>query len=151
MNKIYIKQIIPNLFIGSNIDIFDENFIKYNIKNIININNIIDSDNNDNNTYNITNLSINDNQLLIKSNNLINIDFNSVNNFIENSYINKEDVLINSNDIMLSALFPIAFIVKKLNITIIDAIYYVYKFINIDLKFIPEYYINTLFVYYNSL
>jgi hypothetical protein len=96
------------------------------------------------------NLLINDNQLLIKSNNLMNIDFNSANNFIEQSYNNKEDILINSNDIILSALFSVAFIVKKLNITIFDAIYYVYKFINIDVNFIPDHYIDTLFAFYNS-
>ena len=147
MNQVYIKQIIPNLYIGSNIDIYNEDiFPNYNIKSLISINNNIEDDG-----MNILNLYIKDNDLLIKSNNNINIDFDSCNKFIENSYINKYNVLINSNNIILSAIIAIAFIIKKLDITLVDAIYYVYKLLNIDLKNVPSHYIHTIFKYYSSL
>ena len=149
MDQFYIKQIIPNLYIGSNIDISDDNFVKYNIKNIINVNN--NKDNDDiSDEYNIFQISIKDNDLLIKSNNIISINFNSTNNFIQNSYIDKQNILINSNNIVLSAIIAIGFIIKKLDITLIDAIYYVFKFININLKYIPSHYIHTLFTYHNT-
>jgi hypothetical protein len=147
MSNIIIKQIIPNLYIGSNIDISDENFINYGIKNIISINNMIDNEYYE--EYNILNINIKDNDFLIKSNSkIINLDFNLSNNFIENSYITNQNVLVTSNNIMLSAIFIVAFIFKKLNITIIDSINYVYKFVNVDIKKIPVHYISTLFEYY---
>jgi hypothetical protein len=149
MNQIYIKQIIPNLYIGSNIDIYNEDISSnYNIKSVISINNNIEDDG-----INILNLYIKDNDLLIKSNknNInINIDFDLCNKFIENSYINKHNILINSNNIILSSIIAITFIIKKLDITLIDAIYYVYKIINIDLKNIPSSYIHTIFKYYST-
>jgi hypothetical protein len=148
MSNIVLKQIIPNLYVGGNINISDDDFINYNIKNIISINNILDNE--DYQEYNILNINIKDNDLLIKSNKVMNLDFNLSNNFIENSYINNQNVLITSNNIILSAIFAVAFIIKKLNITIIDSIYYVYKFINVDIKQIPSHYIITLYEYYNS-
>ena len=147
MNNIYFKQILPNLYVSSNINILNEDFIKYNIKNIINVNVTENITNDQTDNYNILNITLKDNDLFIKSNNVIDVDFDLINNFIEKSYINKEDVLINSNNIILSAFISSAFIIKKLDISIIDALFYVYKFINIDLKFIPLNYINTLFKY----
>jgi hypothetical protein len=142
MSNDTIKQIIPNFFIGSNIDMLDDNLSTYNIKNIITINNI-----QDNEAFNILNLNINSSDLLIKSNKIINVDFNLTNNFIENSYINKENILITSNNIILSAIFAIAFISKKLNTSLYDSIKYVYNKIGIDINQVPGHYINTLFSY----
>lgn len=142
MSNDIIKQIIPNLYIGSNIDILDDNFNSYNIKNIITINNI-----QENEEFNILNININNTDLLIKSNKIINVDFNLSNNFIENSYINKQNILITSNNIILSAIFAIAFISKKLKISFYDSIKYVYNKIQININQVPGHYINTLFSY----
>ena len=146
-----MKQVIPNLYISSKIDIEDqgdnlENI--YNIKNIISINNIIEDD--DDKQFNYLNLNIEYNELLLKSK-LINIDFNKCNEFIEESYKNNQSILINSNNIMLSAIIAIGFIIKNLNITIFDSIYYIFKIINIDIKYVPLNYIHTLFNYYKTL
>jgi len=155
MVQIYIKQIIPNLYISGNIELtnddnlFEEYIKSNNIKNIISINNFIETDNNDD--FKVLNININYNDLLIKSNKLITIDFNSTNNFIENSYKNNQIILINSNNIILSAFIAIGFIIKNLNITLFETIYYIFKSINIDIKQVPTNYIHTLFAYYKTL
>lgn len=73
------------------------------------------------------------------------IDFDMINNFILESYKRNENTIIYSDDIIISLIICIQFIIKYININIIEAIYYVCKKTNIESKILPKYQIFEIF------
>lgn len=133
-------EIIPGLYLGLH------NNQTNNIKgNIISINNSINSQ------PNVLNLSIDPTvQVLRNKLHKGKIDFNLINNFILKSYNNNENTIIFSNDLMIGSIICIQFIIKYLEIDLIESIYYVVNKININKNFLPKDQIFEIFINYIS-
>lgn len=132
-----IFEIIPNLFIST--------VLPVNINgNIISINSPIESiDDNK-----ILNLNFDVNQLLIKSNSnfVPNIDFYSTNNFIINSYKEGKPVTIICDNLIVPTIICVDFLIKYLELNIIEAIYFITKKINLNYKMLPSNLLYNLFM-----
>ncbi len=128
-------EILPNLYISTN--------LPSNIDgNIISINNQMESINENK----ILNINVNINNLLIKSKNAeLNIDFELINNFIIESYKNKVNTIIISDNLIIPVIICINFIMKSLNCSLIESLYYVCKKTNINYKIIPPSILYKLF------
>ncbi len=129
-------EIIPGLYIGS----WEGSDV---IGNIISINKPIKTD------MNVLNLELDPNVLFIKDklhNSMI--DFNLINKFIIDSYMKSENTIIYSDDIIISMIICIQFLIKYIDIDVLESIYYVCKKINVDSKILPKYQIYELFDYY---
>jgi len=139
-----IIKILPYIYVTEKYDIEILNYS--NIKNIISINNNIENE-----EHNLLNIYFDENEMLIKSDNIINIDFESANNFIYNSLIKREKVIIYSKNLQLAGILIVGFILKNLKMTSIDTIYIVYRLLRIDINSITLRCIHTLFEYYKKL
>lgn len=132
-----IFEIIPNLFISTLLPV-DIN------GNIISINNPLESiDNNK-----VLNINFDTNQLLIKSNNNIvpNLDFDLINNFIINSYRDGIPVIILCDNLIVSTIICIDFLIKYLELNLLEAVYFICKKININYKMLPSNILYNLFM-----
>ncbi len=128
-------EILPNLYISTN--------LPSNITgNIISINNQMESiDENK-----VLNINVNLNNLLIKSkSNELNIDFDLTNTFITDSYKNKTNTIIISDNLIVPVIICINFIMKSLNCSLIESLYFVCKKTNINYKIIPPNILYKLF------
>ncbi len=132
-----IFEIIPNLFIST---VLPEDING----NIISINLPIESiDDNK-----VLNINFDVNQLLIKSksNFISNIDFNLTNNFIINSYKEGKPVIILCDNLIVSTIICIDFLIKYLELNLIEAIYFICKKINLNYKMLPSNILYNLFM-----
>ncbi len=131
-----IFEIIPNLYISI--------VLPQNINgNIISINNPIESiDDNK-----VLNINLDTNQLLIKSNNnfVSNLDFNLINNFILNSYREGIPVIILCDNLIVSTIICINFLIKYLELNVLEAVYFICKKINLNYKMLPSNLMYNLF------
>jgi len=131
-------EIIPGLYISS-----WENINKNLKYNIISINNIINSENK------VLNIEVDSNILYIKNKlHTGKINFDSINNFIIESYKNHENTIIYSHDYMIALIICLQFIIKYLDINIIEALYYLSTKIKINKNNLPKYQIFELFTDY---
>lgn len=128
-------EILPNLYISTN--------LPSNITgNIISINNQMESID----EHKVLNINVNLNNLLIKSkSNELNIDFDLTNTFITNSYKNKTNTIIISDNLIVPVIMCINFIMKSLNCSLIESLYFVCKKTNINYKIIPPNILYKLF------
>ena len=141
-----IIKILPYLYVTEK---YDNDVLNYsNIKNIISINDNIKTLELE---HNILNIYFDEHEMLIKSDNIINIDFESSNNFIYDSLKKREKVIIYSKNLQLAGLLIVGFILKNLKMTSIDTIYIIYKLLRIDINSITLRCIHTLFEYYKKL
>lgn len=141
-----IIKILPYLYVTEK---YDNDILNYsNIKNIISINDNIKKLELE---HNILNIYFDEHEMLIKSDNIINIDFESSNNFIYDSLKKREKVIIYSKNLQLAGLLIVGFILKNLKMTSIDTIYIIYKLLRIDINSITLRCIHTLFEYYKKL
>lgn len=129
-------EIIPGLYVGTwegaNI-----------LGNIISINKPLSTD------MNVLNIELDPNVLYLKDKlHKGQINFDLINKFIIDSYLKKENTIIYSDDPIISLIICVQFLIKFLDINIIESIYYVCKKINIDSKILPKYQIFELFDYY---
>lgn len=132
-----LKEIIPGLNIGSSTD--------SNITgNIININKSFKND-----KLNILNLDMDLNKIYLKDKlHTEKINFEEINNFIIESYNKNEKTTIYSDNIIISLIICIQFLIKYININIIESTYYVCKKTNIDISILPKDQIFELFYFY---
>lgn len=128
-------EILPNLYISTN--------LPSNITgNIISINNQMESID----EHKVLNINVNLNNLLIKSkSNELNIDFDLTNTFITDSYKNKTNIIIISDNLIVPVIMCINFIMKSLNCSLIESLYFVCKKTNINYKIIPPNILYKLF------
>ncbi len=132
-------EIIPGLYISSWLDL-SNSLIK---ANIISINKIFDI------KMNVLNIEIDPNILYIKNKlHTGKINFDSINNFILESYKNNENTIIYSDDNMILLIICAQFITKYLDINIIETLYYLVEKININKNNLPKYQIFELFKNY---
>jgi hypothetical protein len=131
------KEIIPGLYIGSSTD--------SNITgNIININKSFKND-----KLNILNLELDLNKIYLKDKlHTEKINFEKINNFILKSYNKNEKITIFSDDIMISLIICIQFLIKYINVNLIESTYYVCKKTNIDIAILPKVQVFELFNFY---
>ena len=131
-------EIIPGLYMGSwtNLTNIDSNLMGR----IISINRFL------NTGGTVLNIEIDPNILYIKNKlHTGKINFDSINNFILESYKNHENTIIYSPDYMIGLIISVQFIIKYLNINIIEALYYVSEKIKINSNNLPKYLIFELF------
>ncbi len=133
-----LEEIIPGLYIGSWTNLTN---IDSNIKGrIISINNFF------NTNEKVLNVEVDPNILYIKNKlHTGKINFDSINNFILESYKNHENIIIYSPDYMIALIICVQFIIKYLKINIIEALYYVSKKLSINPNNLPKYQIFELF------
>jgi len=132
-------KIIPGLYIGSYYNGLENNM---NITgNIISINKQL------NNKMKILNIEVDPTNLYLKNklhSELINYDL--INKFIIESYINKENTIIYSDDIIIVLIICIEFLIKYLDLDIIEAISIVSNKSNINPNKLPK---NQIFEIFN--
>lgn len=123
-----IIEIIPGLFISDSSAIqCEHNLNNFNINYLINLNGTLTGKSTV--TYGISY----DTQLeLIDSSKLINIDFNKTNDFIVKAMQSNSNILICNVDCNVPLMIAGAFLIKYLNLSFIEAIYYIAKKINMD-------------------
>ena len=141
-----IIKIIPGLYIGKYQDIDFPHIDNLNIKNIISINTNLN-----NPKYNELNININYNSTFINSNSSINIDFETINKFILNSYMKNESILIYEENIILPFIITIGFVIKYLNLTLVESLYGISSNINLNINMVPKNLIFELFNYYKQI
>ena len=133
-----LEEIIPGLYIGSltNLTNINSNLMGR----IISINRFL------NTGGTVLNVEVDPNILYIKNKlHTGKINFDSINNFILESYKNHENTIIYSPDYMIGLIIIVQFIIKYLNINIIEALYYVSEKIKINRNNLPKYQIFELF------
>jgi hypothetical protein len=118
-----IKQIIPGVFISDfNINNCADKLNFYNINYVINVNNVLI-----NKTTTSYNISVNSNNDYYDNSELIKINFNQTNDFIINSLQNKSNILICDNSYNIPLLIVGAFLIKYLNMSFTETIYWISK------------------------
>ncbi len=135
-----IIEIIPGLYLGMNIlDDFKGN--------IISINKPLKSE------YKILNMELDPNLMYIKSGSISNkiIDYESVNNFILESYKNGVNTIIYCENLIIPMIICIEFIVKYLDMGLLETIYIVSKKTQLNTSMIPKGLLFELFEYYKKI
>jgi hypothetical protein len=135
--------IIPNLYIGLNesidYDYLDEN----NIKNIISINKKIET-------------QLNQLNIIIDDNDEDDINYEIINDFIINSFLKDEAVLICDENFDISILYASGFMEKYLELNFLESLSFLYyKIKNFEEKFdinnVNQTLLRKLFKYYNKI
>ncbi len=151
MNNLFginnLVEILPGLYLSilGNTNIYSENIS--NINNIITINNYIEPNEN----INVLNLQIDPSILYVKnklSSNII--DYNQINNFIIESYKKNQNIVIYSDNLIVGLLICLHFIIKYINVNIIEALYYVSKKVNFNVNNLSKNQIFELFELYTK-
>ncbi len=133
-------EIIPGLYVSSWLDLSNTNSNLLVKANIISINKVFDTE------MKVLNMEIDPNILYIKNKlHTGKINFDSINNFIIESYKNNENTIIYSHDNMILLIICAQFITKYLDINIIETLYYLVEKININKNNLPKYQIFELF------
>jgi hypothetical protein len=123
-----IIKIIPGIYIGdSNTKNYESNLKNLNINYLININKTLQG-----NTFRTYSVSIISNSEFIDSSSLINIDLNITNEFIINALQNNSNILICDANYLVPFLIVGAFLIKYLNISYTECIYWLTKKINMS-------------------
>jgi hypothetical protein len=141
-----IKQIIPNIFISNNKNVKTcENILSYlNIKYLININDTFDTK-----LATSYNIIINSNIDFYDNDELIKIDFEQTNDFIINSLKNNSNILISDINYNISLLIIGAFLLKYINLSYTETIYWLVKKNN--LQNLPKNIYYQLFLYFKQI
>jgi hypothetical protein len=122
-----IIQIIPGIFISDlNAKHCETKLLDFNIKYLINLNNTVDGSSLT--TYNIT---IDSNSEFYNSSSLINIDLNKTNDFIVNALQHNSNILICDVNYNIPLLIIGAFLIKYINLSITETIYWITKKSNV--------------------
>lgn len=132
-----IIEIIPNVSISYHMP-----DIEIASNNLVLINTDVDSIGN-----NILNLEININNLYIYSQNnkLKNmLPFDKMDVFIKESLLNNKNTIIYSDNIIITILVCIDFLVRNLDINFLESLYYICKKMNIKYESLPNNFINYL-------
>jgi hypothetical protein len=138
MTEYKLIEILPKLFVGN----CDDNLLYQN-----NIINIINVDNFKQNYHDYNTLKINTSNYntYIHSNNILNLDFNMINDFIMQKINNNENIAICDKNNIISFIIICSFMQKYLNMTFTETISYVQRKYNIDIKTIPPILLFQLF------
>lgn len=123
-----IIQIIPGIFVSdSKITTCQNKLNDFNIRYVININGIVTEK-----TLTSFNLLINSNNEFYDSSELLKIDFHKTNEFIINALQNNSNILISDTNLNIPLLIVGAFLIRYLNLTFTEAIYWIVKKTNIQ-------------------
>lgn len=123
-----IIQIIPGIFVSDNKITSSQNKLNdFNINYVININNIITEK-----KVTSFNLLVNSNNQFYDSTELLKIDFNKTNDFIINALQNNSNILIADINLNLPLLIVGAFLIRYLNLSYTETIYWIVKKSNIQ-------------------
>lgn len=140
-----IIKIIPGLYMGDvNTKYYESNLADLNINYLININSTLVGNN-----FTTYNISINGNSEYIDSATLINIDLNTTNEFIINALQNNSNILICDVSYLIPFLIIGAFLIKNLNISYTECIYWLAKKSNMNS--ISKNICYQLFLYYREI
>ena len=140
-----IIKIIPGIYIGDmNTKYYESHLADLNINYLININSTLVG-----NSFTTYNISINGNSEYIDSATLINIDLNTTNEFIINALQNNSNILICDVNYLIPFLIVGAFLIKNLNISYTECIYWLAKKSNMNS--ISKNICYQLFLYYKEI
>lgn len=139
-----IIKIMPGIYIGdANAKYCENKLANLNIHYLININKTLDGT-----TFTTYNISINTNTEYIDSSQPINIDLNTTNEFIVKALQNNLNVLICDINYLVPILITGAFLIKYLDISYIECIYWLSKKAN--LAVVSKNICYQLFLYYKE-
>jgi hypothetical protein len=139
-----IIKILPGIYIGNaNTKSYESKLLDLNIKYLININNTLQG-----NLCTSFNIKINSNTEYIDSSSLINIDLNATTDFIISSLQQNSNILICDVNYLIPFLIVGAFLIKTLNISYTETIYWLSKKANINA--ISKNICYHLFLYYKE-
>ena len=140
-----IIKIIPGLYIGDvNAINFENKLEELNINYLININNTLEGRN-----FTTYNISINSNSEYIDSSSLIKINLNITAEFIINALQNNSNILICDINYLVPFLIIGGFLIKYLNISYTECVYWLAKKLNMNT--ISKNICYQLFLYYKSI
>lgn len=140
-----IVKIIPGLYIGDiNTKYYENKLAELNIKYLINVNNTLVGT-----SFTTYNISINSNTEYIDSSSIINIDLNTTNEFIVNALQNNSNILICDVNYLIPFLIVGAFLIKYINITYSECVYWLAKKSNVNS--ITKNICYQLFLYYSNI
>lgn len=123
-----IIQLIPGIFISdSRVKGCESKFENFNIKYLINFNNTLDSK-----SVITFNLSIDTNYDFYNSSSFANIDLDKTNDFIISALQNNSNILICDENLNMPLLIAGAFLIRYLNMTLTETIYWITKKSNIS-------------------
>jgi hypothetical protein len=147
-----IIKIFPGsgLYIGNSTSVNYQHLTDLNINYLININSVIENTSNcviKNTNCVIYNISVVDDVNFTDT--LINIDFDKTNEFIINALQNNNNILIIDTTYLLPLSIVCAFLIKYIDITYSESIYWLSKKTYIDI--IPPNVCYKLFLYYVNL
>lgn len=139
-----IIKIIPGIYIGDiNSKYYENKLTNLNIHYLININKTLNGT-----TFTTYNISINSNTEYIDSMQPINIDLNMTNEFIVTALQNNVNILICDVNYLIPILIMGAFLIKYLNISYSESIYWLSKKTNNNI--ISKNICYQLFLYYKE-
>ena len=139
-----IIKIIPGIYIGDvNSKYYENKLTNLNIHYLININKTLNGT-----TFTTYNISINSNTEYIDSPQPINIDLNMTNEFIATALQNNFNILICDVNYLIPILIIGAFLIKYLNISYTESIYWLSKKTNTNI--ISKNICYQLFLYYKE-
>jgi hypothetical protein len=139
-----IIKIIPGIYIGDTKSKYCENNLRnLNINYLININKTLNGT--DFTTFNI---SVDPNSQYIDSSKSINIDLEATNEFIINALQNNSNVLICDTNFLIPILITGSFLIKYLDLSFTECIYWLSKKTNINI--ITKNICYQLFLYYSE-
>ena len=142
-----IIKIIPGIYIGdANAINFESKLPELNINYLININNTLQGINLNSTYYNI---SINSNSEYIDSSSLIKMNLNITTEFIISALQNNSNILICDVNYLVPFLIIGAFLIKYLNISYTECIYWLAKKLNMSV--ISKNICYHLFLYYKEI
>lgn len=140
-----IIQIIPGIFVSDNKITSSQNKLNdLNINYVININNIISEK-----KVTSFNILVNSNNQFYDTSELLKIDFNKTNDFIINALQNNSNILIADTNLNIPLLIVGAFLIRYLNLTYTETIYWIVKKSNI--QGISKNICSQLFTFYTEL
>jgi hypothetical protein len=139
-----IIKILPCIYLGDiNTKSYEDNLKTLNIEYIININNTLNT-----NTYTTYNISVDSNLEYFDSSKPIDIDLNATNEFIINAMQNNSCILICDINYVIPLLIIGSFLIKYLDITFTECIYWLSKKTNVN--FLYKNICYKLFLYYEE-
>ena len=139
-----IIKIMPGIYIGDiNSKYYENKLTNLNIHYLININKTLNGT-----TFTTYNISINSNTEYIDSPQPINIDLNMTNEFIVTALQNNLNILICDVNYLIQILIIGDFLIKYLNISYTESIYWLSKKTNINI--ISKNICYQLFLYYRE-
>jgi hypothetical protein len=139
-----IIKIMPGIYIGDINSInYESNMTNLNINYLININKTLNGS-----TFTTYNISVNSNSEYIDSAQPINVDLNMTNEFIVTALQQNSNVLICDVNYLIPILIVGAFLIKYLNVSYIESIYWLSKKTNFNI--ISKNICYQLFLYYRE-